>query len=152
MSQRILTVEEKVAPYVVAALAVLTLVIIGTERFGSGSSDPTANALVFTASEELIFKDAADGVVIVERAADGSTVVELQAGEGGFTRTALRGLFYSRKMYGVGPEAPIVLARTEEGRVVLHDPATNKTIGINAFGDVNTAQLMALLDEEKGVN
>ncbi|MGF1543808.1 MAG: photosynthetic complex assembly protein PuhC [Parvularculaceae bacterium] len=96
----------------------------------------------------LTFSDAADGGVVVREWDSEATVHTYAPGEGGFVRTALRGLAHSRRMAEIGSEAPFHLKLMEGEMLVLEDVATGKRIGLDAFGDDNRAQFALLLDTD----
>ncbi|MHA7871548.1 MAG: photosynthetic complex assembly protein PuhC, partial [Hyphococcus sp.] len=54
--------------------------------------------------------------------------------------------------HGVGPDVPFELTRTEKGRLLLHDPATGRVIGLEAFGDDNLNDFARLLDQKDDAN
>ena len=139
--------EDKAAPWVALALAGLTALVFFVAR-QPGGAVASIPELEFAQSRLLVFADVAEGGIVVSDASTGVEVAQLGTGDGGFTRTALRALFYSRRLHEVGPLEPVLLARATDGRVILHDPSTDKTIALDAFGDPNAAQVAALLDTE----
>ena len=99
-------------------------------------------------TRSVVFTDGDDGQVIAIDADTEETVMTFSSGEGGFARTALRALAYSRRLEGVGARVPFIVARAEDGQIILHDPATDKSIGISAFGQANIEQFAQLLPNE----
>lgn len=141
------SVEEKAAKAMAFVLAGFTLIVIVSARWPSDPEGTPEAISALQTSRQLIFADAEEGSIIVNDAETGALVNQFQPGENGFIRTALRALFYTRKMHGVAPTEPIVLARIADGQVYLYDPSTDKTINLDAFGGPNAAQFEALFKE-----
>lgn len=97
----------------------------------------------------VVFLDGHGGLVSVLDAETERQIATYTSGEGGFIRTALRALAYSRRLEEISHEDPFVVARTEDGQILLHDPSTQKTIGISAFGEANIEQFAQLLPNEE---
>jgi len=128
-------------------VALSVVVVVFGRTTGIGLQEPSVPPLVETRS--LIFNDADEGSIAVVDAETGKDVSLYGSGEGNFIRTALRALAYSRRLDGIGPEEPFVLGRADDGRLVLYDPATDKRIGLDAFGDDNRDEFAALLPMER---
>jgi putative photosynthetic complex assembly protein len=127
-------------------LAISILAVMAGRLNGvAGSAEPLP---VLTQSRLLVFEDTETGDIAIRDAATRELVGSYTTGEGGFARTALRSLAYSRRLSGKGSADPFLLAQADDGRILLHDPATMKTIGINAFGADNVDQFGFLLADE----
>ena len=70
----------------------------------------------------------------------------LAMGEGGFIRSAVRGLARERRRRGLGPESPFELVRWSDGRISLLDPETGRSIEVDAFGPDNARPFLELLE------
>ena len=78
--------------------------------------------------------------------ADGSFLTHLD--HGGFVTVIGNGLDRARTVARVGQDAPVTLARHENGRLTLTDPATGWNVELTAFGSDNEAAFAALLPGE----
>ena len=99
-------------------------------------------------SVRVVFSDEPDGGVGVYDFESGATIKIFAPETGGFVRTAMRAVAHTRKIEGAGPEAPFELARTEEGRLLLTDTLTGRTVSLEAFGDANEQDFAQLLPGE----
>jgi len=86
----------------------------------------------------------AGGVDVID-ARTGARIDTLQPGSDGFMRATLRGLARERKRNGFGPEIPFQLALHADGTLTLVDPATARTIQLQAFGPSNSGAFVRLL-------
>jgi putative photosynthetic complex assembly protein len=86
----------------------------------------------------------AGGVDVID-ARSGARIDTLLPGSDGFMRATLRGLARERKRNGMGPEVPFHLALHEDGTLTLVDPATSRTIQLQAFGPSNSGAFARLL-------
>jgi putative photosynthetic complex assembly protein len=130
----------------IGLLATLSVAAIGIGRFSDAGGAPEALPSMVQ-SKLLVFEDEIGGDIAIRDADSLELVGSYSTGEGGFARTALRSLAYSRRLAGKGAADPFLLGLAEDGRLLLHDPATLKTIGLDAFGDDNVAQFAFLLEE-----
>ena len=145
MNKSPLHVPEKYPMIGAAALVVLTVVFVGFSRLAEISARETISTDI-VATKKLLFKDNAGGDVSVVDWETGVPVWTYREAEGGFARTALRAMAYTRRLQGAGPDSPMLLQKAANGRLVLHDPVTNKEIGLNAFGEANLDQFAVLFD------
>ena len=128
----------------IAALAAFGLTAAMSARFlGVEPVQMAAPAVVSSAT--LVFEDGAAGEVFVRNAADGALVFTFGKAEGGFARTTLRAFAYTRRYHDVGRTAPLLLEEVADGRIVLRDPATEKIVFLDVFGDANADQFRAVL-------
>lgn len=95
-------------------------------------------------SRALRFEDKIDGSIAVIDPKNGSEILSIQ-GEQGFMRGVLRALARERKKNGLGSEQPFELIARQDGRLTLHDPATNARIDLEAFGPTNVGVFSRLL-------
>jgi len=114
--------------------------------FLSNPAPQDGASLELVESRSLIFKDGPSGTIVVINADTQEELLTLQTNEDGFTRTAVRALAYNRRLHDVEPEVPITLGKTAAGRIIIHDPSTDKSIRVGAFGELNAAQLNKLLE------
>jgi putative photosynthetic complex assembly protein len=103
------------------------------------------------ASLDLRFEDRPDGAVAVYRAPEDRMVGVLAPGGDNFVRGVLRGLARERRRQDIGIEAPFTLARWDDGRLSLEDPATGRRIDLGAFGPTNIAAFARFM-EAPGAN
>jgi putative photosynthetic complex assembly protein len=98
------------------------------------------------ASRLLRFDDASNGAVVVTDANTNRQVGILAPGTNGFIRATLRGLSHSQG-HEQHPRAnhPFLLTARSDGRVTLYDPATQRTLDLEAFGSLNAGAYVALL-------
>ena len=92
----------------------------------------------------LRFADRDDGAVLVTDASDNSPVSTI-TGQNGFLRGTLSGLVRIRRNEEIGAGPPFRLTLYANHRLVLDDPATGKTIELEAFGPTNEAVFARLL-------
>ena len=98
-------------------------------------------------SRALRFEDRADGGVLVLLNEGGHyrEIDVLAPGTNGFVRSVLRGLVRERRARGIGSEPDFRLTRHADGRVSLRDPATGRSVDLDAFGPTNVAAFGRLL-------
>jgi putative photosynthetic complex assembly protein len=127
-----------------AGLVVFTVLATAAARwfgFVAGTSVPTPARL----ERELRFVERSAGGIDVIDARTGLKIDELRPGADGFIRATLRGLARERRSRGLGPEVPFRLALHVDGRLTLEDPATSRTIELQAFGPTNSGAFARLL-------
>jgi putative photosynthetic complex assembly protein len=96
-------------------------------------------------SIDIRFTDERDGSVSVRDSRDGRMVASLAPGTNGFARSVMRGLVHERKRRGLGPAQPFRVSQWADGRLALEDPATGRTIDLDAFGAPNEAVFAQML-------
>ena len=126
------------------------VLIIGTviwTSYARITSDDQEKASVFAPveSRDLRFEDQPDGSVLVFDAVDDAKVATLEPGEGGFTRSILRGLVRERRLNKIGGKSAFRLQRMANGGLMLGDPATGREIHLAAFGTSNVAAFERLM-------
>lgn len=127
-----------------AVLVGFALVATTVARYGDvGTVKVAASTPVM--SRDLQFEDRADGAVIVLSVPDGKTIQVLAPGSNNFVRGVLRGLARERRLHQVGKLPHFNLTRWADGRISLHDTATNRTIELDAFGSTNARAFASLL-------
>lgn len=127
-----------------------SLLLAGLSRQGIIAIDsaPPAGASV-VATTSLFLHQRNEGGIEIMSAEDGRALAILKPGEGAFARGVFRGLNRERHMNGVGPATPFALTRYSDGRLVLFDPATERTIELVAFGQENMGFFAGLLTAAK---
>jgi putative photosynthetic complex assembly protein len=125
------------------ALVLFTLASIVIYRGVFLPTEPAGPPAV--AARDLRFEDRADGGVAVVEAASDRVLEVLAPGTNGFLRSTLRGLARDRKRQEVGVEPPFRLKRLADGRVLLEDPTTGRSVDLVAFGPTNVAAFARLL-------
>ena len=133
-----------------AALVLAIVTAVGVARMaGAGVNSPTTGAPLV--ERELAFEDRRDGSILVRDAGSGRDVAVLEPGSNGFIRGTLRALVRERRREDLGGHAPFRLAAWADGRLTLEDPATGRTVGLEAFGPTNMEAFARLLAHEGGV-
>ena len=128
-----------------AALLIGVTIAVAAVSRQQPRDDMRAAPFTTIESRDLAFEDRADGSVRVIDAASGSLVATLATGEGGFTRSVLRGLVRERRLSHVGGKAPFRLERMANGGLMLGDPQTGREIHLAAFGPSNVAAFERLM-------
>ncbi|MBK5933462.1 putative photosynthetic complex assembly protein [Rhodovulum imhoffii] len=77
---------------------------------------------------------------------DGNVIADFSSDEGGFVAGIWRVLQRERNKHGVALDAPVRLARYENGRLALHDDLTGWRAELIGFGADNAAVFARLLD------
>lgn len=134
-----------------ASLAVLTVVAVAFVRFTGIGVEPAVHSAT-RVERDLRFVEhrsggvdtSAGGIDVID-ARTGGKIDELRPGADGFIRATLRGLARERLRRGLGPEVPFRLALHVDGRLTLEDPATERTIELEAFGPTNFGAFARLL-------
>ena len=86
----------------------------------------------------------AGGIDVID-ARTGQRIDELRPGADGFIRATLRGLARERMRRNLGPDVPFRLALHTDGTLTLEDPATARTLELEAFGSTNSGAFARLL-------
>jgi putative photosynthetic complex assembly protein len=126
------------------ALVLVSLVAVAALRL-SGAPPMSVAPSPVTVERQLQFRDAAAGGVDVIDAASGRRLKHLEPGADGFIRATVRSLARARRAQHVGAEMPFVLASHADGRLTLADPATGRSINLEAFGPDNAGAFARLL-------
>jgi len=127
-----------------AALAFIALAATLTARltgYTTGVPEPSE----LEASRNLVFADLGDGMIQVFDADDQSLLLEIGSGEEVFLRTVIRGLAQQRQLISEDRNAPFLLSRFADGRLVVSDQVTGQRIELNAFGPDNAKAFEKLL-------
>lgn len=133
-----------------AVLVAVVIIGAGTARLsGLGrSAPPVADAVQ---SITLRFEDQVDGSVLVRRANDRAVIYRVAPETNGFMRQTLRGLVRDRRRSGLGDETPFVLTYWNDGRLTLDDPAIDRRLELESFGQTNAGAFALLLQASGGV-
>ncbi|MBS0579144.1 MAG: photosynthetic complex assembly protein PuhC [Proteobacteria bacterium] len=94
---------------------------------------------------ELTFRDLPDGGVAVYDVTQSAPIQVLPPRSNGFLRATMRNLVHERRANGIGPESPFRLAASVDGRLILQDPTTGRSIDLEAFGPTNAGVFASLL-------
>ncbi|MEM1238144.1 MAG: photosynthetic complex assembly protein PuhC [Pseudomonadota bacterium] len=97
-------------------------------------------------TREIVLESDTSGRAFV-RDVDGTVLVDLGPGEGGFLHTMWRAVQRERVRYRVDQGGPVTVNLHEDGRLRLFDPSTGGTIDLNAFGSKNIGAFRALLED-----
>ncbi len=109
---------------------------------------PAGQDVVAVDAMRLQFRDDADGGVSVIDFETGALVRRFEPETGGFVRIAMRSLAHARLADGGDQETPFTLTKTARGRMILTDPVSGRSIGLEAFGDDNLGQFADLFDNQ----
>lgn len=131
-------------PALLAVIALLAAVLLGTAGWRASGLSARAPDAAATAVRELRFEDRADGSVAVIDHRRG-TEIERVRGEAGFLRGSLRALARERQRSGFGAERPFELSARADGRLTLSDPTTGARVDLESFGPTNAAVYARLL-------
>jgi len=114
---------------------------------GIGRVEASAPAATSIVARALYFTDRDDGGVTAIDAQNGVTVAEFEPATNGFLRSTVRGLVRERKRRDLGPEMPFLVSLESDGRLLLNDPATGRTVDLRAFGPTNLEVFARLLPD-----
>lgn len=126
------------------ALVLLSLAAVAVLRL-TGMPPLTVTPSPVTSDRQLAFTDAAGGGVDVTDARSGARIAHLAPGSDGFIRATVRTLVRERRARQQGAETPFLLARHADGRLTLADPATGRSVNLEAFGPGNAGAFARLL-------
>ncbi len=134
-----------------AALIGLTLVLVGWARL-TGYVPVGAPAHRYAVTErDLRFEDQLDGsLAVYDVNGDAEPFAVLASGSDSFARTTIRLLAQERGQYGVGPEVPFRIYEQRDGRLILLDPVTGRSIDLKAFGPDNWGIFARFLSDTGG--
>ncbi len=138
--------REKVPlPFLIAAglLVGATMLLVGINQLTKGDgAGQNAEAVV---TQELRFVDQANGSIAIYAEPEDKALKIVEPGTNGFLRGTLRALARERRLNGIGDEMPFRLVRRADGSLTLDDPATGRSINLNAFGPSNYGVFASLL-------
>lgn len=139
--------EQTVPRGALIGAAVLLVATLGLAARARSAHEPTDVAAAgVTSVRELRFEDRPDGAVAVLDAETGKEVGLVNPAEGGFVRGVMRGLFRTRKLESIPPDARFRLIRQRDGGLVIEDPESGHTVNLRSFGDTNHASFARLLE------
>ena len=118
------------------AMAALVLWSLALVAYATWSGTPPA-APQFNGAEvaDRVIQIKADGAGSSVHSEDGTLLFRTQdAGNAGFITAVRVGLAHERKVHGVDGNPPVRLVRFSDGRLGLHDPATDWKIMLQGFG------------------
>ncbi len=124
------------------ALSVLAIVSLAVATGRAPTGAPKDSPV--TAERQLVIRTG--GAKSVTLYAPDGTLLQ-QMDHGGFVTVIGSGLDRARLVARVPDDMPVTLARHENGRLTLSDPATGWSVELTAFGSGNEAAFAALLDE-----
>jgi putative photosynthetic complex assembly protein len=106
------------------------------------SSMPAARPMMV---RSLQFVDAPDGAVLVYDGHSHEQIQSLPPGTNGFVRATMRNFARERRSNSVGADIPFELIASQDGRLILDDPATGRQIDLEAFGQTNAGVFAGFL-------
>ncbi len=149
--------KELIPPAAIKATGIFLLLVVvlaGVARLtGVGALEGTADRTL-VAERSLVFVTAGglglgvDGPLELHDGITGERLLQLEAGEGGFVRGAVRPLARERQRAGVEMSAPWQLVQWSDGALTLTDPHTGVAVDLHAFGPTNAGAFAALLPAE----
>ena len=125
----------------VVLAGVLALVLLNPSESQQAGYQP--HEAIF--ARKILFSDRIDGGISIRDAATGQLIGEIQPGEGGFVRGALRGFIRERRLENPGAESPLRLAALQGGAIILEDPASGRWTDLRAFGATNLQSFAEIL-------
>lgn len=133
-------------PHAVGGVVALMLFSLIATALGHRPQPSTIDAASTGARRLLVFKDRADGAVLVFDADPRPPrLIDVVLGQSGFLRGVLRGFASARRALGIGSEPPLRLLRLPDGKVRLNDPSTGRSAILDAFGPDNAAAFIRYL-------
>jgi putative photosynthetic complex assembly protein len=125
----------------VVLAGVLALVVLNSDKRQQARYHPS-EAIV---TRDILFSDRLDGGITIRDATTGSLIGEIQPGDGGFVRGALRGFTRERRLENPGVESPLRLAALWGGAIILQDPTSGRWTDLRAFGATNAQHFSEIL-------
>lgn len=125
-------------------MVILTLVALARLTDRPLVAVPPVTEIVDT--RDIVLQSDTSGRAFV-RDVDGTVLVDLGPGEGGFLHTMWRAVQRERVRYRVAQGGPVTVNLHADNRLRLYDPSTGQTIDLNAFGSKNVGAFRALLEE-----
>jgi len=132
--------------YLGFGLGIVLAGVLALVVFNAGEKQKTRHLpqdAVFARS--ILFSDRLDGGISIQDATTGQLIGEIQPGEGGFVRGALRGFTRERRLKNPGAESPLRLAALQGGAIILEDPASGHWTDLRAFGATNLQSFAEIL-------
>ncbi len=126
-----------------ALIVVVFLLCISARIFGFGAFAERQSVVL--AERQLTFADESNGGIRVVDATTQALAASLPPGTNGFLRGALRALTRGRSSAGIGQTVPFRLVRYADGRLVLIDPTTKRSVTITSFGSTQIEAFDRLL-------
>jgi putative photosynthetic complex assembly protein len=133
----------------VAALMVISVLMIGFTRLAGYEPDSSLPTTTSDAKRFIKAEDASEGRVIVSDAKTGEEITTFHHGEGSFFRAALRALVNNRKHLGRPVDGDFRLESYNGRQLFLIDDTTGIVLPLNAFGPANTAVFAAFMSNQK---
>jgi len=96
-------------------------------------------------SAELRFEDRDDGAVVALDPHDDREIAVIEPGSNGFIRGVLRGMFRTRRLESISLQEPFRLTEESDGRLVLSDPHSGRSVELRSFGGTNYDAFSTLL-------
>ena len=129
-----------------AALVIFALLGVSAVRL-TGASHTSDWRAMTVETLNFRFADGQGGAILAINADTGDLVHSWAPETGGFVRTSLRSLAFSRAREGVGAEPAFALHVTDNGKYILEDPSTGQWVSLDAFGRDNVREFANLFDK-----
>lgn len=128
------------------AVGLVLFAVVGTGIVSMTGNRPAAELPSdVVASVDLHFNDLGDGSLNVVDAGSGEVLDTIEPGANGFLRSTVKGLAQARADGDDDREAAYSLQRTSEGRLLLTDPVTLRSVDLWAFGPTNAGAFVRFL-------
>lgn len=124
-----------------ATLALVTWAVL-TDRPMSAIPDPSS----ITSERAMILVSNGTSGAVTVLAPSGTVIARLDSEEGGFVAGVARVIERERVMRDAGNAAPVLVRRTANGRLSIHDPVTGWRADLMGFGADNARAFAKLLD------
>lgn len=128
-----------------ASVVLFALAIATTARLTGIGVSKTPEAPV-AQSRELRFSETEDGRLLVFEPGGTSPVGVLGRDHHGFVRVVLKGLARERMLHETDRGSPVRLVSLTDGRRLVEDPTTGRSINLRAFGAGNAEAFTMLFD------
>lgn len=140
--------REMVPRFLVVCMFTLMGLSLALVTFAKLTDQPMRGVLedspIVTSRTVTLIGDRSDGVAVQDAA--GVEIARSDRDRAGFIDVIWVSVSRERKVNGVVGNPPVTLARRENGRIAIIDPATNWSIDLVGYGADNVAAFARLLD------
>ena len=136
----------RVMRYAMGGLVLSALAIATYARVADVPLSATPPAAVVVQDRAMILiSDGVSGAVSV-LSPEGTVIAQLSSETGGFIAGVARVIDRERSRAGISANTPVIVARRENGRLDITDPATGWSADLMGFGADNARSFAKLLD------
>lgn len=137
--------NEKQPLIAVTGIISLTLAIVTFSSL-TNTGRVIAPSVDVAAERRLVITDTDNGAIAIYDADTDRLLGHYESGEGGFARTAIRALAFTRHNHNIPNAKPLSLQQAANERLYLVDPETGRSVDLNAFGPANADQFRQWLE------